>query len=812
MKASRALPILIFFLCLLPVRSFAADSVHIPDGFIAVSDDASAVFTNPAGLAVRTGWHSFALQSYHIDDEFNRSYLSQSLGPLGLGFNYYKQDGRTFRTFTAGAGFKIGRQFFAGMSANWWWGDPLPREERLQLPPNYHGERFDRNPRGFSVDTGIIIRPYEQLSVSFMTRHLGDRDLPSHIRHSYEMGTAIRPFDSHLTVSFDGFVNVRDFEAQEYDRINFRAGVEIEPLDGVYLGATIDKDEYQTYGTRLNFYRFAARYDIQMYQEMVQTHNIGLVYTTHNLRTIMPNRRQLIEIVVQGKLGDETLGFSLLGPSSSTGLIEILEQLNKGLEDPEVEGVLLYIKPIDTGLIGGIGGLLQEIRQAILQVRRAGKRVLAYVEGGGSVSEYYLASAADVVVMPPATSVGGLGTLATVTRTRGFFEKLGVDWHYFAIGKYKSTFHELAEGITPEQEAQVNEIIDNLYNQMLTDIARERQFAPEDLETFAQGQYFTASQAQQLGLVDEIGFYDLAKVRLARLCNVGRYDPEAIEVIDIRKKVPFVTSWEVPPRVAVIGAYGDIETGRSGHNLIMGTRHIGSDTIVRLLEKIKEDPDIKAVVLRIDSSGGSAVASDVIWHTIQKVQQYGKPVVISMGDVAGSGGYWIASKGDSIFAMPATLTGSIGVAGSKPVFARLFEKLGLKEEVFARGEHADVPAMTHRMTEEEQQQVLDLMKEFYEMFVNKVAQGRNMSESRVRDIAEGRIYTGEQAKNVGLVDEMGGLTRAILSAAYMAGIEDNFETLFVREDDTFFPSRMLSNLATSLNIHTFVPGEIIRLQ
>lgn len=789
----------------LAVRANPTPPLCLSTGFNSTTDDAASIYTNPAGLAVRTGWHTYYHQSYDLDRQ-SETMMALEGGPFGVGFHYSEYNQRILRNFSLGAGIKIGRQFFTGISGHWWSGSPAD-----EVNSNSHGARFERSLRGFSVDAGLMVRPYDWFSFSFITRHLGDRDLPAHVYQTYELGTAFRPYGARWTWMFDAVIRVRDFEDQDYDEFQYRAGVEIESLDGVFLNAGMDNEENQIFGARFNFYRAAVQYDIYLKNEKVKRHGLGLVFSKHNFRTSLPDRRQLIRLIVGGKLQDEPPLFSLIG-SSGSGVIDLLEQMERVRQDPEVVGLLLQIMPIETGAISGIGGLLQELRQAIVQIRKAGKVVVAYVESGGGLSEYYLASAANQVIIPPSATVGGLGALLTINRTRGLYEKLGIDWDYLTVGEYKSTFHHLADAVTDTQKKLIDGLIDDLYAQLLADISASRQLSAEQVENLAQGQFFTASQARNNGLVDELGYDEQARIVLGQQCDLESSDFARIETIDIRRKVPYRTSWKTPPRVAVIGLYGTIETGRSSHNLIWGARTTGAQTITHLLDRVKNDPEIAAVVLRIDSGGGSAVGADLIWYAVDGVKRTGKPVVVSMGDVAGSGGYLVGCHADSILAMPATLTGSIGVVAARPVLKRLFDKIGVTEEIYAKGDYRRLGARTEAMDDNERMMYTNLLESTYDMFVDKVAAGRGLSPRKVREIAEGRVYTGQQAIRVGLIDRIGSLTEAISAAASLAGINDGYETLIVRQNNLFLPSRMLSNLSTRLGLGGLMPTNEIRLE
>ncbi|MCK4410004.1 MAG: signal peptide peptidase SppA, partial [Candidatus Eisenbacteria sp.] len=260
---------------------------------------------------------------------------------------------------------------------------------------------------------------------------------------------------------------------------------------------------------------------------------------------------------------------------------------------------------------------------------------------------------------------------------------------------------------------------------------------------------------------------------------------EDIQTVDVASWRDKDDHWGKKPVIAVVGAYGGIQEGRGGTDPLRGRQSIGSETLVKVLKSARKDPNVDAVVLRVDSGGGSGLASDIIWYETVKVARE-KPLIVSMGDIAASGGYYIAVEGEKIFVEPLTITGSIGVVGMMPVVAELYEKIDATHETFKRGEHADQFSPMRKLTDEEREMAEEAITWFYDDFVEKAAEARGMSEERLHELAQGRIYMGSQALENGLADERGGLSAAIDYACKEAGVErEDASVVYYREGRSF---------------------------
>lgn len=451
------------------------------------------------------------------------------------------------------------------------------------------------------------------------------------------------------------------------------------------------------------------------------------------------------------------------GEREPGSLAKLYPALRAARRDPGVRGLAVYIQDADFGLARA-----QELRRQMVALRRAGKFVECYLETAGEGSNgtlaYYLATACERIHLAPAGDLNLLGLALESRFLRGALDKLKIEPDFQRVGRYKSAPETYTEtSYTPEAREAIAAVLDNYYSQVVAAIAAARKKSEYEVRWLIDGAPYDAQTALQRGLVDQLSYPDEFRDRLkARL----RGEPALVPIEDYHPVPPFASR-----RVAVVFALGTMVRGRGGQAPWTEEIYLGSDDMASLLRDMAEEPSVAAVVLRIDSPGGSALASDLILREVERLQKK-KPVVVSMSDEAASGGYYIASRASRIVAEPATLTGSIGIYGGKLVTRRFEEEvLGLGHEVEKRGANADMYSELQPFTPQQRSQVQRLMDRSYESFLRHVAEGRKMSRQAVEGVAGGRVWTGAAARKIGLVDDLGGLDRAIELAREEAGIE-----------------------------------------
>lgn len=451
------------------------------------------------------------------------------------------------------------------------------------------------------------------------------------------------------------------------------------------------------------------------------------------------------------------------GPDQSlTGLVM---QFKKAKVDKRIKAILLDVD------MSGVGwGKAEEIRDAITDFRSSGKPVYAYIEFGLN-KEYYIATACNKIIVPPPGELFINGLAADVMFFRGSLDKLGIYPDIYQIGKYKSAGDMFTQKqMTDAHREYINSMLDDLFNRYVNEVAQARHKTPDEVRKLIDEAPYGAAKAKEVGLIDEAMYRDDVEKLLKK--ELGYKDSDAfapVRGVDYRDVEPESLGLNKGERIAVIYATGDIGSG-SSQNSPSGEQSIGSDTLAKALTDAAADKSIKAIVLRIDSPGGSGLASDIIWHAVEAANQK-KPVVVSMSDVAASGGYYISASAAKIVAQPSTITGSIGVVAGKPVMRGFYDWLGISNEYVLRGKNAGMFRETEKFSDEERAKFEEWIKNtYYNDFVPKVAKGRKKDPQYIDSVGQGRVWTGAQAKDRSLVDEFGGLDKAIEVAKQLAKI------------------------------------------
>jgi protease-4 len=518
----------------------------------------------------------------------------------------------------------------------------------------------------------------------------------------------------------------------------------------------------------------------------------------------------------------ETAGQMSLFAQTSIDLREAISRLEKASKDKSISGVVLNIENPAIGR-----GKVEELRAAIARFRKAGKKVYAQLETG-MPADYLVACACDEIVMPETGVLVLPGVHAEATFFKGLLGKLGVQADFIHMGAYKGA----AEPFTREKfsdpvRENMTSLIDSMYDDMVTTIVKARPLSIAQAKEVIDRGLITATKAKELGLIDRVAYSDTLRKELA-----DSYDAESLVYVKNYGQKEVDTDFSGPmgffklmqammggnpssgtgrgKKIAVVYAVGPIMSGKSESDPF-GGQILGSTSIIEALREANEDKQVVAIVLRIDSPGGSALASDLIWRETQVIE---KPIVASMGDVAASGGYYIAMGADKIVAAPGTITGSIGVVGGKLAIRGLYQKIGITTETIERGKNSGLFASSGPFTDSQRAVVTEFMEDIYRQFTTKAAEGRKSPVEKLRELAGGRVYTGLQAKENGLVDELGTLHDAIAEAKKLAGLDEDdnvrievlpeptnvFETLFgdVDEEEEVRIGRGLENIAPEM--------------
>ena len=500
------------------------------------------------------------------------------------------------------------------------------------------------------------------------------------------------------------------------------------------------------------------------------------IYLLTGREPAVPARSTLV-VRLSGDLdegGPEDVLGQYLPVRRPTTVRTVVENLRKARVDPRISAVL--VQP--SGFTTPYWAKLQEVHDAIVEFRRSGKQAIAYMEYGGQ-SEYYVAAACDRIFMVPTSTLDLTGVASYLLFLRGTLDKIGAVPDMIHVGDYKTATNQLTEKtLTPAHREMVNWLNRDLYDQLVRAVADGRKKSEAEVRRLLDEGPFLPEDALRAGLVDDLAYEDQVRDRLrsaARGVDRNRLPLEEYDRVSAAS-----LGLNRGQRIAVIYAAGTITSGRSGYDPLSGAT-VGSDTLAEYLRKVRDDSSIRAVVLRIDSPGGGAVASDVIWRelTLLRDAKPQRPLVVSMSDLAASGGYYIAMAAPTIVAEPGTLTGSIGIYGGKIATGGTYGKLGANIEALSIGRNAEMDSPVRPYTPEERAKVDEQLRAFYEQFVEKAAQSRHMTPEQIDAIGQGRVWTGRQAKDLRLVDALGGLDKAVALAKEQAKIPAGAEVELV---------------------------------
>ncbi|ACK65169.1 signal peptide peptidase SppA, 67K type [Rippkaea orientalis PCC 8801] len=469
-------------------------------------------------------------------------------------------------------------------------------------------------------------------------------------------------------------------------------------------------------------------------------------------------------------------------------LRQVLQGIEKATKDDRIQAIFLD----GSTASGGSGyGTFSEIREALAQFREAGKKIIVY-DVTLSEQEYYLSALADTVILNPMGQMELKGLAIEPLFWSGTFDKYGIGVQTVRVGSFKGAIEPFTrKDLSPENRQQLQALLDDLWSNFLVTVGKNREVSPQILQRLANNQgILTAQQALEVGLVDEVGYQDQAIAKLKELTGTTNSTEKSFPQVTLGTylNVPVL---QVPERsssqkIAVVYLEGAIVDG-------LGTlQQVGGSRFANLLRQIRQDETIKAVVIRINSPGGSATASDIILREIQLTQAE-KPVIISMGNVAASGGYWVATGGQHIFAQANTVTGSIGVFGLFLNINEIANNNGLSWDTVKTANFGDLGTATRPKTPQELAIYQGFVNQVYDLFLERVAKSRQLSKTKVNEIAQGRIWSGEDAKTIGLVDSIGGLNAAINYAAQQAKLGTDWqldeypqrrglESLFIRNN------------------------------
>jgi len=509
----------------------------------------------------------------------------------------------------------------------------------------------------------------------------------------------------------------------------------------------------------------------------------------------------VVDLTLKGKIHEDPSPVGLDGSPVGENLRSVIEKLAKAKADKDVKGLVLRVRNLSIGW-----AKVNELRRAIVDFRASGKKAYVLLEMAGN-AEYAVATAADEIVMPESGWLMLKGVAAEVTFYKKLFDKVGVQAEAIQIGDFKGAGEPFTRTeMSPEFKQEITSVLTDTYALLAETIAKRQGIAQDEAVKLIDGGPYTPAAAKAAGLVNRVAYQDEVEAALAESLGVPavkldtkygkkKTDPNEFSGLGGFMKMMQALTGEAArkpgsdkPKIAVIYASGMIQAGKSSSGgLMSGDSVMGSDTVIKNLREAEADKTVKAIVLRVDSPGGSALASDLMWREITRIE---KPIVASMSDVAASGGYYISMGCDKIYAEPGTLTGSIGVISIKLSLGGLMERLGLTTDTVTVGKNGLLNSVVKPYTDDEKAALRRLSDDVYKQFVGKAAKGRKMEFDQLEKLAGGRVYTGRQAQKAGLVDELGTLDDAVNAAKDLAslGREVDSELLILPKPKGIFES------------------------
>jgi len=683
------------------------------DGSVATVQRSFSPFVNPAGIAISPGLEFSYFGSVHGNDTSHT--IGFSLGSIGLGTLIKNGEENFILT--------------GGGSINDW----------IYLGTGY---RFG-DTKGYKF--GATIRPHRLLSIGLVGDKVDDTFL-------FSTGVGIRPGTNRLTLTFD----IENYRKGD-NSLDYTVGLKIEPVDGIFIEGYGNKDMWKT-GVSVSFGKFGVG---GKYGKMDETdsYDAGIVFSNERYPTFMKPKPAFAELRIKGSYPElERSGF--IFERIDAPFYSLLNQIKEISEDDACKGVILELKGPKMSM-----SQWEEIRNALLDFKARGKKIYTYSTYYG-IGSLYLSSVADSLFLHPAGEVLIPGIQARRMYFKGTMDKLGIEAQIERIGRFKSAAELFErEDMSEEDSLQFTKYLSDVYYPVIDTIAKARGISTDSLQKLVdEGIFFNGEEALEAGIVDAIW----SKEKVDSLINkTGKKGFSPIGIGKKKFKVERVVSrkWrEDKEKIALVVAEGNIIQGKSSQG------YIGSDDMVGILEEIKNDKNIKAVVFRVNSGGGDALASELIANALKDVREK-KPVIVSMGSVAGSGGYFISTYGNKIYADNSTITGSIGVIWASFLLKGLYDKIGISWDIIKLGEHADILSDIHKWDDYEREKIKKSAEWWYDRFTEAVASGRDTTKEYIHSIGEGRIWSGVSAKEIGLIDDVGGMLEALKEAQKMVKIK-----------------------------------------
>ncbi|MFT5683802.1 MAG: protease-4 [Myxococcota bacterium] len=721
-------------------------------------DGAMSMWRNPANLAFDPDRSYAVLYSQALNDSSNTGISGvTNRGPVGLGFAYRGGlDTASWWTLSSGFGVMLDRNLALGVHMGW------------QIP-----DGADNN--FVTWDLGLGWRPTSWLGFAGIAQNVGDPAPDIGIEERYGGGVVLRPWGDRLLLGAD-YLFTGIFERQNGQTIAEPEGllegsVRFVPVKGLTLRGYANQEGVIGGGLEVFWGASGLGASAQTSGSDPASSPTALLYATSSSdgEQLFGSDKRVVVFDL-----DESFPYqpaSGLFASSSESYIDLLNRLKKAAEDPSIKGMLIHLETTPFSL-----AQVEELRTLISEARTRGKTVAVYMDRSTGNSAYLLACAADRVYLHPAGELDLIGLSAEMQFLAGTFDLLGIEPQFVKRAEYKSSPERFTHTESSQaSREQMNALVDDMFTTLTEGIAEGRSRSVEQVVKLIDQGPFTGAEALERDLVDGLLYPDQLEEELDNLFSDGHILDEDYGLESD------VSGWRARNEIAVVYVEGVIVSGTSqAPGFLSSGRSAGSETIVAQLNQARKDASVKAVVLRVDSPGGSAFASDDIWRAVERIKEKGKPVIVSMGGTAASGGYYVAAGATAIYASPSTITGSIGVYSGKYSVEGLYERIGINVEQYTRGRNAALYSLSTPLDESEYAAMDRMVEDIYRQFKDKVADGRGMSQETVEQVARGRVWSGIDALEQGLIDELGGFHDAVARARLEAEIPERAEVSLIQ--------------------------------
>lgn len=741
-RTKRVILLIIFFTVIFS-STVLSQRIPQPEGLFYYQPAASvygdeAAWINPSIL----GW--YRASSYQIIADYSNQSYAKSWGTVVARQNFAiatrhidNPDGRDFNEYVISSGLALGNQLAAGLSYRYF----------KDGPENYNKRHY--------WNLSFTTRQGGPLTLAALFSNLNSGKINGE-RTETEMrySLAYRPVNNKYTFAVDALLST----GQSFKDAEFIYHLSVNPLRGIFVDAFLTSEKDFQVGLRLNFLKYFTGWKSSYNKHGDHSYTSSYIGSTSiRQQSIIAEKRRGLTMKISGHPGENPPD-PVIGNSEIPFALYILN-IYRAAEDPTIKELVLSLNGLSLGF-----GQAQELREALKYFRNNGKQIYCHLTHPNNIG-YYAASAADKIFIPPVSQLELVGLKAELTYYAGSLDKLGIKVDMLRIGKYKSGAEPFTQSApSDETRESTNRILDDIYDQFVTAIAEGRKLSPDSVINTIDNGPFTPVEALEYNLVDGLSYQDNL------FENILNPIPR-ISFNNYIKDTLINDGWPRKPVIALVVAEGEITENKGSANPLSQDENLTPNYMARTFNYVENNSEIKGIVYRINSPGGMALAGDEIHHSVKEASHY-KPLIISMSNVAASGGYYIAMPGQKLFANPGTITGSIGIYGGKADLSGLYDKIDLGNELYTRGKYAGMLSTIRPFTDFEREKYFKHLMAFYKHFLTLVVENRGLKTDSVDNLSQGRVWTGKEAAANGLIDELGGVKQAIDYTADLIGLKD----------------------------------------